>query len=394
MKRLAIPLGFYTLILAIYAVWSFGLTAPNLVLSGWPPYWNFQTWMWETFFNNRVLLAQSFVGIMALAWLSIGLILKKLWTDNNKFDLKEFVVVVILVASPLLLATQALSYDIYNYLFNAKMVMVYQADPHQRTAIEFDDDWTRFMHNVHTPAPYGYGWTALSLLPFIAGAGKLLPILGIYKVLNLLSLIGSAWVIKFLADKLKIKLSWFAMAVVFLNPLVLIEVVGNLHNDLYMLFPAVLSLGLILKDRHRFWLLSIALLLISISIKLATVVLVPIWLWLVFWPKLVEYLPLISSIALFAPLLTARSKMFLPWYLIWVLIWWPLIWRSKQKWFGKVWAIFVVLLSVTASLRYLPYLYYGEHSVYSENLQLWIVWLLPVMASVLSGFFLYNRKQA
>ena len=63
------------------------------------------------------------------------------------------------------LAYPMFSYDIFNYLFNAKMVLIFKANPHIRTAIEFRDIMLRFMHNIHTPAPYAYGWTIVSLLP-------------------------------------------------------------------------------------------------------------------------------------------------------------------------------------------------------------------------------------
>ena len=67
-----------------------------------------------------------------------------------------------------ILAYPMFSHDIFNYLFNAKMVLIYQANPHIRTAIEFRDLMLRFMHNIHTPAPYAYGWTAVSLVPGLA----------------------------------------------------------------------------------------------------------------------------------------------------------------------------------------------------------------------------------
>src|SRR3990172_6981226 len=104
----------------IYSVYSFSQTDPNQVFFSQSWYWQFQKFMWRLGFQER------------------------------------------------------LSSDIYNYIFNAKMVWVYGANPHRQVALNFpDDQWLRFMHNTHTPAPYGYGWTMLSLVPSVIGQNHL-----------------------------------------------------------------------------------------------------------------------------------------------------------------------------------------------------------------------------
>ena len=169
------------------------------------------------------------------------------------------------------------------------------------------------------------------------------------------------------------------MALLF-NPLLLIEVVSNVHNDLWMMVPAVISLNLI-KDKKTSgrMMLSLLLLLISASIKLATLALVPIWLslvipWQKIWPKLYKWITrhwaFLASLALFLPLLTPRSKQFLPWYLSWSLVWLPLI---KPQF--KAWKMSLIVLSVSAMLRYLPYLWFGSYEHPVTNQQLLITWL-------------------
>ena len=54
------------------------------------------------------------------------------------------------------------------------MVVDHSANPHISTAWDFvSDPWTRFVQNAHSPAPYGYGWTGLSVGPYLLGFKRL-----------------------------------------------------------------------------------------------------------------------------------------------------------------------------------------------------------------------------
>lgn len=399
-----------------YALFSYSLTAPNLVLSSWKPYWQFQTYMWKTFFNNRELLAHTFLIISSLfvsgyAMLLIALARAKNYTISKN----SFMVILALLTVPLLAASTALSYDVFNYMFNSKMVLVYNVNPHQVTAQTFlDDPWTRFMHNIHTPAPYGYGWTLLSLVPYAAGFGKLLSTWFSFKAFSLLSyLLLAACYYYFLPAKQR-KLS----LLVLLHPLLLIEVLGNVHNDLWMMVPAMFSLFLVtkldgsLQQKILTIFGSLLLLVMSISIKLATVTLLPIWLMLVLTSSIQtsssmlkrakdlfrRHWTLLASVALFIPLLTARSKYFLPWYATWSLVWIPFIIaqfnRTQEVFIIKIsvlWSILIVSVAISSLFRYYPFLLANnyEGSVISEQILItWIggllIWITSIIVIVVS----------
>src|SRR3989304_7698662 len=159
MKKIVFILSLYFLLLLAYGWLSYALTSPNLVLSSADWYWRYQMHMWATFYNNRPLLTYYYAGLISLITLiycALLLVLKR-QTKIPTFPTFGFY---LLIISPLIFASNALSYDIFNYIFNAKMLVIYHANPHLHTALEFAfDPWVRFMHNIHTPAPYGYGWT-------------------------------------------------------------------------------------------------------------------------------------------------------------------------------------------------------------------------------------------
>lgn len=379
-------LGGYALLLGLYAIFSYALTAPNLILSSWEPYWNFQTWIWATFFNNRPLLSYAYLSLI-IGLIIFYLLIIKTWPKKQKLSWW----LPLLIASPLLLSNNALSYDVFNYIFNAKMVIVYHANPHIKVALDFFyDNWTRFMHNTHTPAPYGYGWTVLSLFPYILGGGKFLPTWISFRFFSFVSL-GLLSLILTRFTQLKSN-KW--LLIVLINPLLLIEVVSNFHNDLWMIFPAMISLLLVtqtkkskfqLGDKIKPWLriiLSLFLLIFSAFIKLATLSLLPLWLalvlpWRKLWPQMHTWVKnnwaFLASIALFLPLLTSRSKQFLPWYLSWSFVWIPLMMTSQVK-IKKWWKLWLLSLSLSSLFRYLPFLWAGNYEGEVVNRQLLITW--------------------
>ncbi len=433
-----ILLTIYFILLSLFAAWTWTLTAPNLVLSNASWYWQTQTYLWEHFYGDRpwvtytyalliVCLFLVFLGIyfcfrhqhqhFSLAQIknikNIKNIKKNLNFSKLPFfspQLKSFALTIFLLCIPLLFSFNALSFDVFNYLFNAKMVAVYQANPHVKTALDFSfDPWTRFMHNVHTTAPYGYGWTAVSLLPYYLGFGKLLPTWLMFRLFNLCLLLASLAVVVQLQLRRHHHLNLAQLWLFFGNPLVLIELIGNIHNDLWMMLPMLVSILLLLpkEKRQLSWsrlLGSCLLYAFSLSIKYATLALAPLWLYLLVSNYRSRFCPLLqkcslkmqllvarlltfvnhyffdfAALLMFLPLLTSRSQRFHPWYLTWSLIFLPL---CKSK----IIRLLALVLSLSSLCRYLPYLWengYADNTVFIQQL----ISLLP--AAVVSAAWLF-----
>lgn len=431
----------YVLFILFYSLWTYTQTDPNLLLLNWQPYINFQNWMWQV---NDQFVTISYVAILVGLFMTYWLILREIKDKKSKIKniffesltkifpsfltnhksqttnhLQFFVPILVI----LLVSYNALSHDIFNYIFNARMVLKYGADPHVRTALEFasQDDWVRFMHNIHTPAPYWYGWTAISLLPYLLGLGKFLTTWLAFKLFSAIGLVLLLIVQWKLVEKLQLGKEgkfWFLAFV--LNPLVLIELVSNGHNDAWMMVGGLGSLLIISqitsedpstslrtrllmpKRKLTLILLSLALLLFSMSIKIATVVLIPIWFlilvqsskfkvqnwrlkflhpWMI--EKIEYYLYDLSSLLLFLPLLTSRSQQFHPWYLVWSLSFLPFM-KIKE------WRNALLILSISSMFRYVPWLANGGFE-FTDQIQIQqklITWL-PVIGYI---FFKIYRK--
>ncbi len=303
------------------------------------------------------------------------------------------------------LSYNALSHDIFNYMFNARMVVKYDVNPHETTALWFPyDPWTRFMHNTHTTAPYGYLWTGMSVVVYLLGMGKFLVTWLLFKGMGVLSYLLLLWVYVRLYGK-EHAIAPQTLAVLFLNPLVLIEVASSAHNDLWMLVPALVSFWMLTKPKltTKTLVLAGSFLLLSILIKVATIVLLPLWLVLVIvklkivhrLPKvfqkmstqIVAYWPDWASVVLFVPLLTERSQYFHPWYLLWSLVWLPLV-----RW--QLWKVFLLALSVSSLLRYVPWLWAGGFPPEVLLQQKLTTWLPAVLVTIgVLGMRLRKRQQ-
>lgn len=379
-----------SLAFVFFAVFSYSFTDPNLVLSSNEIYWNFQQFMWRTFFDNPPL--QTKVYALLIFFLAIGYLYLITYA---KLSQKKKMVLLAIISSILFLSYNALSHDIFNYIFNAKMVVVYNVNPHLKAATDIVyDDWTRFMHNVHTPAPYGYGWTVVSLLPYMLGFNTFLLTFLWFKLFALLSFVATA----IFLIKQKGNFAWIFL----FNPLVLIEVISTGHNDLFMMLPAVIALTiLVTKPSWKKILLAVVLLAISISIKLATVALIPLAFILIIrtfalgnkWLKPLEldtYWSVYASLLMFLPLLTTRSQQFLPWYLIWSLIWMPFFPAKSSS--AKIWQITLIIFSISALYRYLPWIYNGNYSILTLSQQVLITWVPAIVYCCFSlGYYVWQH---
>ena len=397
----------YLLLLVLYSFYSYVLTDPNLTLINFLPFIRFQNFLWQNILPNQFLRTAIYFVLISLLFLNYLALLKNL-KENKISSQKKLCHYLLLISLPLLIAYNALSYDIFNYLFNGKILIHYKANPHVRVALDYPNDpWVRFMNNTHTPAPYGYGWTAISVLPYIFGFGKFITSWFSFKLFSLLGMIISFSVISMIMKKEKVKNHWEKMAILFLNPLFLIEFIGNGHNDLWMIWPALLGIYYLKYYQKKFLqvLFMFILMTVSVTIKFSTIALLPLIIYLLFensfkkikilkkvYEIIDNYFFDFASILMFLPLFTARSRYFLPWYLSWSLVFLPLI---KNKLLREI----LIVFSISSMLRYLPWVIklpwmsFGLDNSNLINIQILVTWLIPAIYLLIKGgYFLFNRS--
>lgn len=398
----------YLILFLCWAVFSYVFTDPNLTLINQPMIINWQNFLWQKILPNHLLRIIIYL-ILTTALIINYFYLIKFWPKKTIFSNKKIVLLLILIVLLLLLSYNALSHDVFNYMFNARMLVKYSVNPHRVVALTFaNDPWIRFMNNTHTAAPYGEVWSGISTIPYFFGFGKFIFTWLNFKIFAFLGLLISA----FILNKLLIKDSQknYRLAILLLNPLILIETLSSAHNDWWMMWPILLGFLLtkkfIKEGKKNFLLLCliIVLILFSIFIKYTSLLIIPFFLYLFLENKIKNlsmaknawfvkarnfinyYFWDLMSIAFFVPLITARSQRFLTWYLIWPMAFLPLL---KSKW----WRNCLVIFSYSALFSYLPDIIYVTWLFFDRdlpNLLLYkqiILWLPAVTYSL---YFLYN----
>jgi hypothetical protein len=252
----------------------------------------------------------------------------------------------------LFLSYNAFSYDLFNYIFDAKIITHYHQNPYFHKALDYSGDpMLSFMHWTHRTYPYGPSWLILTVPLSFIGLGYFLLTFYLFKLLAAFSFIGSAYLIGKIAKKIKID-PLFAVAAFALNPLVIIESLVSSHNDIEMMFLALLAIYLFLEKKY---IGSGIGLLFSIGLKFATVFIIPGLIVKTFFKVSSEvfYYILIASMLIGVAFATLRTD-FQPWYLIYIL---PFAAFVQKKFFVM---IPVFIISLFALLQYVPFLYLGN----------------------------------
>lgn len=335
----------------LFCLFSFTRQDLNLTLYNFS-WWNpIRSWL-QSLDNITVTTIFIFLALL-LFWLYFKLL-------KRGFSWR-WLILLVLISLP---AYPLFSYDIFNYLFNAKMVLIYHANPHLQTAINFAfDPMLRFMQNVHTPAPYAYGWTGLSLIPGLTWLTQNFTLsFWAMKLFIAGFWLGQLWILRKLVQRLFPKELWrfwlFA-----LNPFVLVETLINGHNDVVMMFFALLSYWFFLNSKKF---RALLFLLFSASIKYVTIVLLPFYLRGESSQAEKIDLPTLFSLALLL-IMFIRPGQLHSWYLIWAF---SFVVLSRSNILIKVFTA----LTIGALLRYAPYLYYGhwDPPVYLLRNLIWV----------------------
>ncbi len=311
----------YFLLLLGLGVYSYSQIDLNLTLLRTPWFLGFQHIMIQLGYFNRPLSTALFLIITLLLFAFYILFLK-----NNTKNLLIILIAGIIVLG--IFSYPAFSHDIFNYIFDARILVVHHANPYTSTALMFPEDtWTRFMNWTHRTYPYGPLFLPISVAVYLLGAHKFILTLTLFKTLMVAAYAGSVYYIY----KISGKKGAFLFA---LNPLIIYEAVVSSHLDILMLFFA---LAAVYKKSYLFW-------LFSVGIKYVTIFLPPRFSFR--WLVVLAYVGAIAQVL---------SRELLPHYFIIPLGFSALLPNNKYLiWLG------IVLSFILVVIRYSPFLLYGQ----------------------------------
>lgn len=320
--------------------------------------------VWQTFekafqyigYFDRPLSTGLYLSILLLLFTFYAIFIKIAGT--GKLSSKDVWRLICIVSAVLLFSYNAFSYDLFNYIFDAKIFTHYHLNPYLYKALDFPTDpMLSFMHWTHRTYPYGPVWLLATVPLSFAGFQYFLPTFFLFKLFTVACFLGTVYFLDKTLQILFPKERVFGLVLFALNPLVLIETLVSGHNDMFMMFLAVLAFYFLVTKRFP---QAFSALILSIGVKFATAFLFPVFLYAFFatifhkkfsWKTVFFVSAFLMGIAvIFAALRTT----FQPWYILFALPFGAYLGR-------KYYIVFpTVILSLFVLLEYVPYLYTGN----------------------------------
>lgn len=372
---------YFALSIALLTIYSYTQIDLNLTLSSNPHYQFFQNQLIYLGYFNRPLSTLIISFILGVLFLNYFLILK--FIQINIFKAKDIIHLIIITSIILLISYPAFSYDIFNYIFDARIVAKYGLNPYFYKALDFPSDpWIRFMHWTHRTYPYGPIWLALTVPVYLIGFGKFVITLFNFKLLLSSTYILSTYLLYKILRRNQSKDYLVNTAFFAFNPLIIVETLVSPHNEIVMLMGMYLSFYLLLSKKNM---LSLVSLIISGGIKYLSWISTPFaYMYIkkkLTFPKMI-HLIYISLILLLIPLIYIREMY--SWYFI------PLIGLASLSEDSKFIKYLTIGITFATLMRYIPFIYFGD---YTATMQYWrsILTFIPILSSV--GLYILKSKK-
>ena len=230
-------------------LYSFTQVDLNLTLSQVSSWQGIQKALQHIGYFNRPLSTMIFIGVMVFLFVLYLLTVKQ--ALKEKISRKSLWTIIFVISGILFLSYNAFSYDLFNYIFDAKIVTHYNQNPYFHKPLDYPGDhMLSFMHWTHRTFPYGPVWLFLTVPLSFIGFGYFLLTFYIFKLFIISCYVGSVYLIEKIANKLKIENPLFVIAVFALNPLVITESLVSSHNDIVTVFFALLSLFYLFEKKY------------------------------------------------------------------------------------------------------------------------------------------------
>lgn len=338
---------------------------------------------------NRPL--STFFYILLLVLLTVFHVIFLYLSHKKKITQKQAWKLIMATTCILVFSYNAFSYDLFNYIFDARIITHYHQNPYQHKALDYPGDpMLSFMHWTQRLYPYGPTWLVLTVPLSFLGFGYFLPTFFLFKILMASSYYGSVYFIGKILKKYKPTQEVFGIIFFGLAPLVIIEALVSAHIDIVMMFFALFAFYLLLMNKNLY---SGLLLLFSIGIKFATGFLLPVMAYIHvkrqhvraqwFSIQLVNVLLMVLTV-----IIASYRTNFQPWYLLGVLSF--AVFISDNVYI----LISSLIISFFALLTYVPFLYTGNWNPPIPHI-LWWIYLssyIVMFITLLIVFILKRQK--
>jgi len=374
MTRLKLLFASYILTLAALFLYSLTQIDLSLTFSKLSIWQTIEKSFQQIGYFNRPLSTAIFLVI--LTFLFIHYFIFIFLAIKKRISRKQAWFLVLAGFVTLVFSYNAFSYDLFNYIFDAKIITFYHLNPYFYKALDFPNDpMLSFMRWTHRYYPYGPAWLFLTAPISFIGLNIFSLTFFLFKIFISGFFLGTVYFIEKIVRKVSPGNEIYALVFFGLSPLVLIESVVSAHNDIVMMFFAVLGIYLVLNKKLIF---SIIAIIFSYFIKEVTILLLfPI---LIFQNPIKKIfistdnffrLCLLTMIAGFVYVLTKLEVQ--PWYFLWIIPFVSLLKPNKY--------IFLLTTGVSLGLllRYTPFIYQGDWNGVATLIKFYVSIITPVL---------------
>jgi hypothetical protein len=341
----------------LFLFYSYGFVDRNLILSTNTLYQVIHKPLQYFVFEKRGWAGAAYIGFLVAFWLLYFFVLRLI--EQKKASFHQIKRLIIVTSGIFLFSFPAFSYDIFNYILTAKVTFTHKENPWVVRPVEIPNEpallYTRAANKW---ALYGPTWILFTAVPHIFGLHN------VWLTIIMFKLLIYIFFYIFLYFLWKQTKSLWNIAVFAFNPLVLITVLNEAHNDMVMMTLAAASL---LFTRYKFWLW-----IASFLVKGATIFLLPV-------RSFVSAYWFMFAVFLVSPL---REEMY-PWYFIWCLTFLSFLPKSRAVLYR-----FSLALCFGLLLRNFPYIVTRQYDGYNELFRTVITWLPVIIISP----FLWKKR--
>ena len=280
MKNKKILLYLMIAISLILCIPSLTYLTTNKTVDGFDGFYTFSLYK-SGDINISTISAFVFIGMILLFSILYIYIIKK---DKELFkNIKQVLIFIIIISFIFVIMLPNLSSDIFYYIGDSWLCSRYHQNPYYTTVKDLQDSGINdeILNNTgywkNTVSVYGPLYNTLSIGLSSLSFGNITIALFIFKIASLIVHIINCYLIKKITKNNKYVLLYG------LNPLILIEFLANVHNDIYLILFLLLTLYFLVKKKNVF--MTLVCLALSIAIKYSTVLIVPFILIYIFRKK-------------------------------------------------------------------------------------------------------------
>lgn len=299
---------------------------------------------------NRPLSTYLYIGVFGILFVSY------FWTmrmvSQKKIPRKIIWIGIFVITAVLMLSYNAFSYDLFNYIFDAKIVTFYHQDPYIHKALDFPHDpMLSFMHWTHRTYPYGPAWLFLTVPLSYLGSHFFIVTFFLFKILMAGFFILTVWSIEKIGKVLKFSNVLLPVVAFAFNPFVLSESLVSAHNDIVMMGVAMYGTYFLLKQKKF---VGSILYIFSAGIKFATALVLIAYFVLLGLKKTKYFISCCIVLMIGAVVAATFRTNFQPWYLLYVFPFAVL--RIEKRYIKYPLYIF----SIVSVMYYIPFLNTGN----------------------------------